>query len=111
GELIAKRPRDGQELAGAVQLAQHHIKVRIVDNIARTEVEEVFENQANEILEGIYRFPLPPGAQIERLALEVDGKLEEGAFIDRERAAAIWRGAVVNAGGKKPPSSEDIVWV
>ncbi len=111
GELIAKRPRDGQELGGAVRLTQHHIKARIVDNIARTEVEEVFENQADEVLEGIYRFPLPPGAQIERLALEVDGKLVEGAFVDRERAAAIWRGAVVNAGGKKPPPGDDIVWV
>jgi hypothetical protein len=111
GELVAKRPRDGQELPGAVSLAEHHIRVRIVDNIARTEIEEVFENQADEVLEGIYRFPLPAGAQIERLALEVNGKLEEGAFVDRERAAAIWRGAVVNAGGKKPPPSEDIVWV
>ena len=111
GELIAKRPRDGRELTGAVRLKEHHIKARIVDNVARTEVEEIFENGADEVLEGIYRFPLPAGAQIERLALEVDGKLEEGAFVDRERAAAIWRGAVVNAGGKRPPPSEDIVWV
>jgi hypothetical protein len=94
-----------------VELAQHHVKVHIVDNIARTEVEEIFENHSDEVLEGIYRFPLPPGAQIERLALEVDGKLVEGAFVDRERAAAIWRGAVVNAGGKKPAPSEEIIWV
>jgi hypothetical protein len=111
GELIAKRPRDGQELAGAVRLTEHHVQIRIVDNLARTEIEEVFENGADEVLEGIYRFPLPPGAQIERLALEVDGKLAEGAFVDRERAAAIWRGAVVNAGGQGPTTSEDIVWV
>jgi hypothetical protein len=111
GELIAKRPRDGRELVGAVRLQEHHIEARIVDNVARTQVEEIFANQADEVLEGIYRFPLPPGAQIERLALEVDGKLVEGAFVDRERAAAIWRGAVVNAGGKRPAPSEDIVWV
>jgi RNA polymerase sigma factor (sigma-70 family) len=111
GELIAKRPRDGQELSGAVQLTEHHVAARIVDNVARTQIEEVFENRTGEVLEGIYRFPLPPGAQIERLALEVDGKLVEGAFVDRERAAAIWRGAVVNAGGKPPPPSDDIVWV
>jgi hypothetical protein len=110
GELIAKRPRDGRELSGAVQLSQHHVSIRIVDNMARTQVEEVFENHADEVLEGIYRFPLPPGAQIERLALEVDGQLVDGAFVDRERAAAIWRGAVVNAGGKRP-AREDIVWV
>ncbi len=111
GELTAKRPRDTDEMRGAVRLMEHHVKVRIVDNLARTEVEEVFTNQTDEVLEGIYRFPLPPGAQIERLALDVDGKLEEGAFVDRERAAAIWRGAVVNAGGKKPPPVEEIIWV
>src|SRR5204863_3695529 len=61
-------------------------------------------------LEGIYRFPMPPDAQIERFALDVDGHLEEGAFVDRERASAIWRGAIVNAGGKKPVA-EEIVWV
>ncbi|MEY2932065.1 MAG: hypothetical protein RL033_2814, partial [Pseudomonadota bacterium] len=111
GSLTAKRPRDQQELSGAVRLTQHDVRVQIVDNIARTEVEEVFENQTDEVLEGIYRFPLPPGAQIERLALDVDGKLLDGAYVERERAAAIWRGAIVNAGGKKPPPREEIVWV
>jgi Mg-chelatase subunit ChlD/ferric-dicitrate binding protein FerR (iron transport regulator) len=111
GSLVAKRPGDGRELADAVRLASHIVKVRIVDNVARTEIEEVFENGADEVLEGIYRFPLPPGAQLERLALEVDGRLEEGVFVERERAAAIWRGAIVNAGGKKPPPGDEIVWV
>jgi len=111
GSLSAKRPRDQQELRGAVQLTEHDVKVQIVDSIARTEVEEVFTNQSDEVLEGIYRFPLPAGAQIERLALDVDGKLVDGAYVERERAAAIWRGAIVNAGGKKPSAAEEIIWV
>jgi hypothetical protein len=109
GSLAAKRPRDQQELSGAVQLSEHDVKVQIVGSIARTEVEEVFTNQTDEVLEGIYRFPLPPGAQIERLALDVDGKLVDGAYVERERAAAIWRGAIVNAGAPKP--QEEIIWV
>ena len=56
----------------------------------------------DEELEGIFRFPLPPGAQIERLALEVDGKLIEGAFVDRDRGAAIWRGVIQNAAPTAP---------
>jgi hypothetical protein len=109
GSLAAKRPRDQQELSGAVQLTEHDVKVQIVGSIARTEVEEVFTNQTDDVLEGIYRFPLPPGAQIERLALDVDGKLVDGAYVERERAAAIWRGAIVNAGAQKP--QEEIIWV
>src|SRR5690606_8821611 len=65
-----------------------------------------------EVLEGIFRFPIPPDAKIERLALEVDGKLEEGAFVDRERAAAIWRGTIVNAAPQaRKLIRDEIIWV
>lgn len=112
GELAAKKPGAQQELEGAVRLALHRVKTRITGPVARTEVEEVFTNTTDDVLEGIYRFPLPPDAKIERLALEVDGKLMEGAFVERDRAAAIWRGAIVNtAPAAKALMREDIVWV
>lgn len=111
GELRAKKPGTQEERAGAVKLTKHNVKVRVVDLVARTEVEEVFTNQTDEELEGIFRFPLPPGAQIEKLALEVDGQLMEGAFVDRDRGAAIWRGVIQNAAPKAPKPREEIVWV
>jgi len=111
GELKAKKPGQTAERAGAVVLASHEVRVRIAGVVARTEIEEVFENHTDEVLEGIYRFPLPPDAQIERLALDVDGKLEEGSFVDRDRAAAIFRGAIVNATPTQPKPLEEIIWV
>jgi hypothetical protein len=112
GELKARRPGSEQERDGVVSLAAHSVKVRISGSMARTEIDETFSNQSDEVLEGIYRFPLPPGAQIERLALEVDGKFEEGAFVDRERGAAIWRGAIVHAAPQaRRLIHDDIVWV
>lgn len=112
GELRARRPGSDQERDGVVTLAAHSVKVRISGSMARTEVEETFSNHSDEVLEGIYRFPLPPGAKIERLALDVDGKLEEGAFVDRDRAAAIWRGAIVHAAPRaRRRIQDDIVWV
>ncbi len=111
GELIAKKPGESNERRGAVTLTSHAVRVRIAGAVARTEVEEVFSNQTDQVLEGIFRFPLPPDAQIERLALDVDGKLEEGAFVDRERAAAIWRGTIQNAAPKAPKPREEIIWV
>jgi hypothetical protein len=111
GELRAKKPGTQEERAGAVKLTKHDVKVRVVDVVARTEVEEVFTNQTDEELEGIFRFPLPPGAQIEKLALEVDGELIDGAFVDRDRGAAIWRGVIQNAAPKAPRPREEIVWV
>jgi hypothetical protein len=111
GELRAKKPGETKERNGAVVLSKHDVKVRVVDVVARTEVDETFTNTTDEELEGIFRFPLPPGAQIERLALEVDGKLLDGAFVDRERGAAIWRGVIQNAAPKAPKPREEIVWV
>jgi hypothetical protein len=112
GELKAQKPGERSERAGAVRLESHAVRVKIAGSVARTEVEEVFSNQTDDVLEGIFRFPLPPDAKIERLALEVDGKLEEGAFVDRERASAIWRGAIVNAAPQlRQQIKDEIVWV
>jgi hypothetical protein len=111
GELRAKKPGDTKEKDRAVHLAKHAVKVRIVDLVARTEVDETFNNDTDEELEGIYRFPLPPDAQIENLALEVDGQLISGAFVDRDKGAAIWRGAIQNAAPKQVKQREEIIWV
>jgi hypothetical protein len=112
GELTARKPGSTEELRGAVKLAAHRVRVRIAGAMARTEIDEVFENDSDQVLEGVYRFPIPSDAKIERLALEVDGKLEEGAFVDRDRAAAVWRGAIVNAApSARPRIKDEIVWV
>lgn len=112
GELKAQKPGEKSERAGAVTLASHAVRVKIAGSVARTEVEEVFSNHSDDVLEGIFRFPLPPDAKLERLALEVDGKLEEGAFVERERASAIWRGAIVNAAPQlRHEIKDEIVWV
>jgi tetratricopeptide (TPR) repeat protein len=112
GELTEKKPDSREELRSAVKLAAHSVHVRIAGAMARTEIDEVFENSTDDVLEGIYRFPIPTDAKIERLALEVDGKLEEGAFVDRDRAASIWRGAIVHAApSMRQQITDDIVWV
>jgi Vault protein inter-alpha-trypsin domain/FecR protein len=111
GELRARRPGKTDEKDHAVALSSHNVKVRIVGNVARTEVDEIFTNETDDELEGVYRFPLPPDAQIERLALEVDGKLIEGSFVDKAKGAAIFRGAIQNAIPKAPKPKEEIIWV
>jgi hypothetical protein len=113
GELRARRPGQRDERDHAVSLVSHAVKVRVVGNLARTEIEEVFRNDTGSELEGIYRFPLPPEAQVERLALDVRGVMEQGAFVDKQRAAAIWRGVIRNA--VRPithrTEQDDLVWV
>jgi hypothetical protein len=97
GELRAHRPGERQEQERPLTLADHRVTVRIVGNVARTEIEETFRNESDETLEGVYRFPMPPDARIASLSLEVEGQWEEGAFVAKDRAAAIWRGVIRNA--------------
>ena len=111
GVLEANKPGESQARDGAVVLQQHSVKVRISGAVARTEIEEVFLNETDDVLEGLYRFPLPADATVDRLALDVGGRLEEAAFVDRERAAAIWRGAIVNFTQVRPKTQDPIVWV
>ena len=110
GELRARRPGRSDDKDRALRIASHAVKVRIAGAMARTEIEETFANDTGDDLEGIYRFPVPAGALVDRLALEVDGKLQEGAFVEKARAAKILKGAIANATPLVKPR-EDIVWV
>ena len=113
GELTARVPGAKEdEQDSPLKLAEHKVKVRIAGSMARTEIEELFVNEQQVELEGIYRFPLPPDARIEGLSLEVDGKWHEGSFVERERAKKIFRGAVRKGTPKKRRAKkEEFVWV
>ena len=94
-----------------MRLSRHEVKARVAGAMARTEIDETFVNTTDRELEGVWRFPLPQGARLERLALEVDGKLVEGEFVDARRAAGIWRGVIQQATPNAPRPAEEIVWV
>lgn len=112
GSLRARRPGERQDRERPLTLARHSVRVRIVGNVARTEIEEVFRNDGDHTLEGIYRFPFPADARIARLALDVEGRMEEGSFIERGRAAAIWRGVIRNATPvRQRRNNEEFIWV
>ena len=111
GELRAKRPGEREESERPLTLAHHSVNVRIVGNVARTEIEETFRNDDNVELEGIYRFPMPPNARIASLALEVDGQWEQGAFVEKDRGQRIWRGVIRNATPERQRQQEEFIWV
>ena len=71
-----ERLRDGQQVA--CELRSLQVRVWIEGELARTEMEQVFANPLPSDQEGTFDFELPPGAAVNRLALEIDGKLVEG---------------------------------
>jgi len=114
GTLKARKPgarKDSPERS--LRLADHQVKVNVQGLVARTEVTEVFANDTRSTLEGIYTFPLPPGAQIAALDLEVEGRWEHGAIVDRARGDKIWRGVIRNATPKpkRRVVREEWIWV
>ncbi|MGB0680715.1 MAG: VIT domain-containing protein, partial [Polyangiales bacterium] len=112
GELSAKRPGAAAEQSESLRLAQHHVEVRVTGHVARTVIEESFANDSEHELEGIFRFPLPPDAELDALALEVDGRWEEGAFVARARARKIWRGVIRQATPRSlRKKKEEFIWV
>jgi Ca-activated chloride channel family protein len=72
--------------------------------VARTEVEEVFQNDTSQVLEGRYVFPLPADASISRLALWVNDKPVEGEIVEKKRAAAIFKGIVEDTVRPRDPA-------
>lgn len=89
GKLVARRPYS--EVEQALELRDHTINVRIQGMMAYTEITEEFHNPGGDNLEGLYRFPLPPDAQISRLSLLVGNRWMEGQFLENARAERIWR--------------------
>lgn len=86
-----------EDLDGAPQwleLAALHVDVRTAGAMARYEVEHVFVNPSERVLEGTFRFPLPSGSIVTGLAMEIDGKLMDGEMLERERARQIYQDIV-----------------
>jgi Ca-activated chloride channel homolog len=83
--------------SGDLGLKEHRVSVEILDGVSLTTVEETFENRSDRRLEGTFRFPLPQDAAISRLALEVNGKMEEGTCLERQRAREVFESIVRRA--------------
>src|SRR5262249_31003813 len=93
GTMTARNPGREEVIAG-VRLASHKVRAIVQRGFARTEVEEVFANDTDMILEGRYVFAVPPRAVTARLALWVGDKLVEDEVVERKRAALIFKDIV-----------------
>jgi tetratricopeptide (TPR) repeat protein len=93
GTLFARDPgvRGGQ-LGAEFPLPIKKLAIDIVveNQVARVALDQTFHNEQNQVLEGVYRFAIPPDAALQRLAMYVDGKLTESAVVERMRARRIY---------------------
>jgi tetratricopeptide (TPR) repeat protein len=93
GALIAV-DASGQE--AKLNLRIYHVDVHIEDGFARTTIDQTYFNQHPWRLEGTFYFPLPPDASLSRLAMYVDGELNEGGMVERDYGRTVFERIVNN---------------
>ena len=62
------------------------IEAEITGLVARIHVTQVFRNNEQDWAEAVYRFPLPEGAAVDRMRVEVGDRLLEGEIREKEQA-------------------------
>ena len=87
GRLEARGRDDKME---ALELKTVKVDVHTAGDLAITEVTHVFHNASELRREGTFRFPVPDGALLTGLALEIDGKLVEGEMVERDKAREVY---------------------
>jgi len=68
----------------------HRVRVNIQDRVARTVIDQVFRNEQNVDLEGIYLFPIPENAAITDFTLFINGKRMSGQILEKDKAKEVY---------------------
>ena len=86
--------RDSRGNRAALELRRVWVKAWRAGDVAETHVEHLFHNDSGERLEGTFRFPVPEGASLLGLAMEINGELMEGELVERHKARRTYEAIV-----------------
>ncbi|HEX4984795.1 MAG TPA: marine proteobacterial sortase target protein [Burkholderiales bacterium] len=86
------RVRPSGRLVRSAALATD-VKIAVSGTVARAVVSQKFRNDSPDWVEGIYVFPLPENAAVDRLRMQVGERRIEGQVREREQARAEYRAA------------------
>jgi len=67
--------------------------INISGPVIRTTLSQIFQNDSDEWVEGIYVFPLPENAAVDRLRIVVGGRFIEGKIKEKQEAKKIYETA------------------
>ena len=77
-----------------IELTRHHVTVTVREPVATTVVEQEFYNPNDRVLEGIYLFPVPTGAHLEKFTMEVGGKQVAAELVPADQARKLYEDIV-----------------
>ncbi len=102
GTLEARVPDEVGQARWALVIRRLDVQVRVVGELAITEVQEVFFNPASETVEGLYRVSVPEGAVLERFAVDRNGRLVDGYVREEQQARAAYQAQVYRGSTDDP---------
>lgn len=73
-----------------LRIPYQRVDVLIENQIATTHIDQLFVNDNDWMLEGVYLFPLPVGATVSQLTMWVDGVPIEAKILPRDEARQIY---------------------
>jgi len=94
GVLEGRRPGDIGTARWPLIVRTLDVKVRIVGDLAITDVEQTFFNPASTTLEGLYRIRVPEDAVLHRFAVDRNGVMVDGYVREKRDAAAAYQAQV-----------------
>ena len=75
---------------GVLEIKEQNVHVTINNGIAVTEIDQVFVNTEDRIVEALYTFPVPKGASVSNFSMWIGGKEMIGEVVEKERAREIY---------------------
>lgn len=91
--FIIPMPKPGVRIP-PLTVKYHRVNVEIINQVAKTSIDQVFINNFHRDIEGIYIFPLPERAAISEFAMYIGDKKIEGEILDRDKARRIYEDIV-----------------
>ncbi len=86
--------RDSRPRFLPILVAEHRVSVALENGVAKTKTHLVFRNPNAAVLEGTFMFPVPAEAALSNFALKMGDQMVQGEVLEKEKAAAIYRGIV-----------------
>jgi len=75
---------------GALEIKEQDVHVTINNGIAVTEIDQVFVNTEDRVVEALYTFPVPKAASVSNFSMWIDGKEMIGEVVEKMRAREIY---------------------
>ena len=91
--FIIPNPRHGENIP-PLSVKYHHVTVEIVNQVAKTSVDQVFINNFDRDIEGTYIFPIPENAAVSEFAMYIGNERVRGEILDSQKARAVYESIV-----------------